>query len=172
VAHQTKPLRSLEEARSIWIADLETGFLWWKYQLGNRCRMDRPAGLVHSTTGYVYVTAHGKKELVHRLIWMFATGADPGIDNEIDHINGTRTDNMFSNLRLSSRAQNCHNSAGKKSRICSAKGVDRHMGGFRARIMHDDVLYTKRFPTEAEASAWRQKMELELYGDFASVHRQ
>lgn len=166
-----KPLRSLEEAQSIWRADLDTGYLWWKHRLSTRCGMDRPAGLVHSVSGYVYVTAYGKKELVHRLIWLFATGKDPGVDNEIDHINGIRTDNMFPNLRLATRAQNCHNSTGKRRRALATKGVDLHNCRFRARIVHDDILYTKYFPTEAEAGAWREMMELKLYGEFSLLHR-
>lgn len=167
----TKPLRPLAEARRLWTADLDTGYLWWNLQIGSRCRMDKPAGLVHSDTGYVYVTAYGKKELVHRLIWLFGTGEDPGVDTEIDHINGIRHHNMMANLRLATRGQNCHNSQGMPTRLCSAKGIDISMSKFRARIRHNGINHQKRFATEAEAIAWRQTMELKLYGNFSVLRR-
>ncbi len=56
----------------------------------------------------------GKCYLAHRCIWKLMTGEDPG-KLEIDHINGDRTDNSWSNLRLATRQQNMSNLSGEGS---------------------------------------------------------
>jgi hypothetical protein len=46
----------------------------------------------------------------HRLAWYIVTGNDPGV-YEIDHIDRTRDNNKFSNLRLATRSENACNTA-------------------------------------------------------------
>lgn len=57
-----------------------------------------------STNGYLVVTVQGKTFYVHRICWFLATGEWP--TENVDHINGVKTDNCWSNLRLATHSQN------------------------------------------------------------------
>ena len=56
--------------------------------------------------GYVVVRVDYKPYLAHRLAWFYVNGSWP---EEIDHINGDRSDNRICNLRECTRAQNQQN---------------------------------------------------------------
>ena len=59
--------------------------------------------------GYIQITIYGRPFLAHRLAFLYMTGSLP--KNEIDHINGIKTDNSWKNLReveTSINAQNRH----------------------------------------------------------------
>lgn len=47
--------------------------------------------------GYIYLCISGKTYSSHRIAWLYITGKFPTYD--IDHINGIKHDNRFSNLR-------------------------------------------------------------------------
>ena len=48
-------------------------------------------------SGYVVISVNSKPQRAHRLAWLYMTGDWP--IGEIDHINGIRIDNRWSNLR-------------------------------------------------------------------------
>lgn len=59
-------------------------------------------------TGYVRVKFLNKKYLAHRIAWLMVYKQWP--EDQIDHINGNRSDNRISNLRVvdqSGNSQNC-----------------------------------------------------------------
>jgi len=58
-------------------------------------------------SGYILVTVNSVQYLAHRLAWLYQTGNWP--QEEIDHANGIKCDNRFSNLRESTRHQNMKN---------------------------------------------------------------
>jgi len=64
------------------------------------------------TMGYV---------MAHRLAWWFHYQEWP--ENQIDHINGERSDNRIINLRQATNAQNQHNSQVRKDSKTGVKGV-------------------------------------------------
>jgi hypothetical protein len=57
--------------------------------------------------GYKCGAVLGRGYLTHRIIWLFEKGAWP--KDQIDHINGDRTDNRIENLREVSNAENARN---------------------------------------------------------------
>jgi hypothetical protein len=59
--------------------------------------------------GYVELYVGGMPYLAHRMAWLYTTGQLP---HEVDHKNGVRSDNRWSNLREASRSQNNGNSNG------------------------------------------------------------
>ena len=66
---------------------------------------DKPVGWI-TPKGYVATEIDSKYFLLHRLIWQLFNTETP---DEIDHINGNRSDNRIENLRNVSRFQNMNN---------------------------------------------------------------
>lgn len=65
-----------------------------------------PAGCIRRD-GYVVISVGGYQHLAHRLAWLYTTGEWP--TDLIDHINGERSDNRWSNLREASKQTNGQN---------------------------------------------------------------
>lgn len=72
------------------------------------------AGSPHNK-GYWHIAVDSKRYLAHRLAWLYMTGAWP--EKSIDHINGDKRDNRWSNLRDVSHfinMQNMHSAKGER----------------------------------------------------------
>src|SRR5690606_29052356 len=57
--------------------------------------------------GYLRFSVDGKHYLAHRLAWLYVHGKWPS--DQIDHINGDRSDNRIDNLRDVTHAENRRN---------------------------------------------------------------
>jgi hypothetical protein len=73
--------------------------------------------------GYVSTKIHGASYRVHRLIWMWHYGELP---EQLDHINGCKSDNRIENLRLASNSENMMNRKTFKNNSSGCKGVSWH----------------------------------------------
>jgi hypothetical protein len=84
--------------------DPETGWFTNRYSRGRAAAGSR-AG---SETGHGYrrIIIGYNKYYEHHLAWLYVNGVWP---DEIDHVNGDRSDNKISNLRVCSRSENCFN---------------------------------------------------------------
>lgn len=86
--------------------DLETGIFRWKV---NRTGFAK-AGMIAGTQrrdGYVEFMVCGKKIVAHRLAFLYVNGELP--KGDVDHINGIKNDNRWSNLRDVSVSVNMQN---------------------------------------------------------------
>lgn len=97
------------------------------------------AGNVH-TLGYVIIGIDGAKLRAHRLAWLYMTGQEPSHD--IDHVNGVKSDNRWSNLREATTKQNAENTPLRSDNSTGFRGVtfEPKKGLYRARIRHNGKL--------------------------------
>lgn len=151
-----------ERARNLFSYDLETGELRWKVNKGI-AKKGEIAGTMRPD-GYRQSSADGRVYLTHRLIWLFVTGKFP--INEIDHVNGDKTDNRFENLRDVNRVINTENQRNSVTGSKSGKlGVhwNSRSNKFIARIKVNKKSFhlgTYTSPEEAHAAYLTAKRRL------------
>jgi hypothetical protein len=97
--------------------DKETGLFRWKKGSGCNAKVGQPAG--KASDGYVVIGLKGKDYRAHRVAWLLTYGKWP--DDQIDHINGYRSDNRIENLREVSNRTNGQNQ--KRHREGALPGV-------------------------------------------------
>lgn len=94
-----------ERVREILRYDSATGHFIWAVSTGARAKVGASAG--HDVQGYLSIRIGGHSYYCHRLAWLYTHGKWP--KNQIDHINGNRSDNRLVNLRDVSGAVNQEN---------------------------------------------------------------
>jgi len=106
-----KNLVSLERLKEVFEYCPETGIFTRLVATAHRVKVGEIAGS-KMNTGYLAMHIDRTLYLAHRLAWLYIHGIWP---NEIDHINGDRTDNRISNLRDIDRSINSQNLRTSKS---------------------------------------------------------
>jgi HNH endonuclease len=76
------------------------------------------------STGYFTAAFFGQAYLAHRVIWAYHYGEWP--TDQIDHINGDKTDNRLENLRSVTNAENCKNKRTLDANLSGVTGVGWH----------------------------------------------
>jgi len=120
----------IEALRKYLRYDPETGLF---YCVGNRgrARDGMVAGHAHSE-GYVEFRCAGYRMFAHIAAWAMMTGRWP--THQVDHRNGIRNDNRWSNLRAASQQANSANMKRRKSNKTGFKGVSPYKGKYCAYI--------------------------------------
>jgi hypothetical protein len=143
----------LEELRRLLSYDPETG----KFERLCRSSHAFPGDPVGAwrPDGYLSVSIKNRRYLAHRLAAYYMTGEWPKL--EVDHINGDKADNRWSNLRLVDSKTNKENRHRTWKSKWTAKllGVTRTpKGRWVATITHNyKVNYVGTYDTEEEAHA-------------------
>lgn len=75
-------------------------------------------------TGYIHIGINGKTYKAHRLAFLYMNGQLP--EYEVDHINGDRSDNKWSNIRCVTRTENMRNQRKYKCNTSGHTGVFWH----------------------------------------------
>lgn len=133
--------------------DPESGEFTWARPKSNRMKPGDRAGAPNNL-GYVLVTLGWKKYRAHKLAWLYVTGVWPTF--EIDHIDGNRGNNRWSNLRRSDRTLNTLNQRDARSHKSKSgvRGVVIKSDGYEARItVYGEARNLGKFETADEASA-------------------
>ena len=104
--------------------------------------------------GYLTVMLAGKNHMLRRLAWLYVTGRSP--TNDIDHADGDRDNNRFTNLRAATRAENCQNATLKSNNRSGITGVWKVGLRWRARVSVEGVhTHVGYFDTKEEAEGAR-----------------
>jgi len=122
-----------ERLREVLRYDAATGVFRWHIKPCHQMNAGDVAGAKHCA-GYVQMRVLGRVYLAHRLAWLYVTNQWP--EGLIDHANGDRSDNRFSNLRLVTRSQNAANASCHRDSASKIKGVywSRQRHRWRAEI--------------------------------------
>lgn len=169
-----RTLPSQEFLRDCLDYDPDTGLLRWKFRPEehfNEYRMWRwwNSAFAGKVAGqkppemYVVIVLDRQKWYGHRLIYKMMTGADP---IEVDHIDGNKRNNQWSNLREATHQENICNKIGSRNSK-HYKGIYKAHGKWIASIT---VNYKSHhlgcFDTPEEAYAVYCEAALRLHGRF------
>jgi hypothetical protein len=130
--------------------DQQSGAFTWRNAKSRPDLEGKKAGYVDAQ-GYVRIQLRGVDFAAHRLAWFYMTGNWP---QEIDHINGERSDNRWQNLREADRLINTQNRVTKAS-SSGYVGVSR---------------YNKSGMWKAQIAVNRQKFFLGSFADPKDAH--
>ncbi len=169
----SRTMLSSTELNSLFDYNPEDGVLRWKYQSSrgkdwNKQRAGKPAGSTKAD-GYMQVGFNGRVMYYHRIVWAMMSGECPD-GSFIDHIDGDRSNNRISNLRLASISENNANAKIHKSNKSGIKGVS---WAVKPQKWHAAIVFQKKSyfvgqfsKLEDAANAMRMARE-KVHGEFA-----
>lgn len=120
--------------------------------------------------GYVEIGLLNGQYLAHRLAWLFVHGVWPA--DQIDHIDGDRSNNCIANLREATRSENLRNRGLQRNNTSGFKGVifDKRTGMWQARIkIHGRRILLGLHETPEAAHAAYCEAAAKHHGEFAKV---
>lgn len=175
-----------ETLRQLLNYEPETGLFFWRergpewfqelryppdraMKIWNAKNAGKRAFCTNNTGGYLKGRLLGVDFLAHRVAWSIHFGENPS--GEIDHINGNPADNRIANLRVCTRTQNLHNTAGSRNAASPFKGVYRDGKRWNSKIRHNGKqLNIGSFASEIEAAKAYDTQVLSLRGEFARTN--
>lgn len=150
-----------ENVRDLLHYDPETGVF-------TRLKTGKPTGRV-SWCGYIEFDIWTHQYKAHRVAWLYMTGRWP--TGNVDHKDGDRQNNRFSNLREATPTQNTFNAAprtAKKSSLPRGVRQCHRSVSYQAEISKQGKkVYLGRYETPEEASEVYQLAAELLHGEFA-----
>lgn len=153
-----------QQLKSILRYEPDSGLFYVVKSTAPRVKVGSVAGSKNAS-GYIVIN-RSRVYMAHRLAWLYMTGEMPPKNMDIDHINGARDDNRWSNLRLATRSQNQQNVGVLKSNKLRIRGVSWHPASnmYRAQIrLNNKTKHLGIFKTMEEARA-------AYYGARVAVH--
>jgi len=147
----------------IWRVTVMTG----RYGKSVAAKRGEVAGSV-GARGYVLIGIDGTVYRACRLVWLYVYGIWP--TNDMDHINGDRSDDRFANLREATRSENNQNLRGPRSSNKSGfLGVCRYRKKWHAQIkVNGERIHLGYFndPEEAHLVYLAAKLVMHPYANF------
>lgn len=158
-----EPNMTQDELKSRLFYNPETGeFTWLNNPLAplrwNNRYPGKKAGAL-MTIGYILIRINKKPFLAHRLAFLYFYGFMP---EEVDHVDGNRSNNKISNLRAANRSINmknlCRNTA-NKSGTTGVRWDDGRKKWAAYIQVNGKSVAPKRFKTRKEAEEYRKQLE-------------
>lgn len=134
----------------------ECTFVSW-----NRRNAGNEAFMQTNIKGYLAGKVMGKSVTAHRVIWCMAHGTYP---IQIDHIDGNKTNNLLSNLRAVTNAENQKNRPTQKNSSTGLNGVtfNKKLNKFQAYItINKRRVHIGTFETALDAQRARNLADFE-----------
>jgi hypothetical protein len=115
------------------------GNLFWKRQPSRRITVGSIAGNL-TERGYIQVKVFNKRFYAHRIIFFMFNGYFP---QELDHIDGNKSNNRIENLRDSTKSQNNMNSKKRKDNTSGTKGItwDKRCNKWKVQGQANNIKY-------------------------------
>jgi hypothetical protein len=154
------------DLKNLFHYDPDSGDLFWSAEGRGRIKK-KPAGSKLST-GYMGVVIGPKRYLVHRVCWAIFNDRWPS--DQIDHINGIKTDNRIANLREALNRQNGKNLKISSRNTSGVSGVyfDNWASRWRAVIKVDGQAHNLgRWHDKEDAVKARKEAEIKYFGEWA-----
>lgn len=123
-----------------------------------------------SGNGYRKTQIFGQCCLVHRVVYKMHHGGCP---ENIDHINGNRSDNRINNLRPATTVQNGGNRKKQKNTTSQYKGVSwcQRLQSWKSGIYPGNKLkHLGYFSVEKEAAKAYDRAALKYFGEYAKLN--
>lgn len=154
---------TVQYVRELFYYNPETGDLTWKKTINSRAIKNK---LVNSETkeNYLCVTINKTQYFVHRIAWLYMTGKWP--KDQIDHINKTRNDNRWCNLREATNSQNQRNRESKTG-TSKYKGVHWNKESKKWVVQ----IGVGSYKLEKEAALAYNKAALKVFGNYAHINK-
>lgn len=112
-------LKRLKEALHY---DPTTGLFTWLISAGSAVKGSLAGS--EKSDGYIEIGLDKSVYRAHRLAWLYTTGSCP--KDQIDHVDGDRSNNRIANLREATPTQNQWNRAKSTNNTSGFKGVSWH----------------------------------------------
>ncbi len=158
-----------ERLRKLLHYNTETGVFTRRVFTSSRANIGDVAGSPEAT-GHRRIRVDVTRYLEHRLAWLYVTGSWPNA--EIDHIDGNGGNNIFSNLREATRAENSRNRRKGINNTSTYKGVywDGKKRKWRATIyLNKKHIHIGHFDRSIDAFLAYSFKALALHSEFARI---
>ena len=154
------------ELRAIFDYEPEAGSLLRKptpFKIGRGRRLQASTAGHLRKDGYVHVQVGARSYYAHCIIWCWVTGEWP--ENEVDHRDLNRANNIWLNLREATPSQNC----AARGEYTPERGVELLPSGkYRVRVRSVHIGCFDRLEDAAQAY---QRSATERFGEFAACNR-
>lgn len=153
-----------EQLRELVVYEPYTGIFWLRDSnkpLGNK-----------TCNGYVVFTLRGHTYRAHRLAWLYMTGNWP--KNLVDHKDGDKANNKFSNLREATHQQNSYNGVRRKTNKSGFRGVcwnTKRQRWIAQIVVNGKTRYLGSFQIKEQAACVYQAAAHKHHGEFSHTLR-
>lgn len=162
---------TVERVKQLLTYNPETGEFFWNARGIAHVDVDKAGKIAghFQSDNYIRITIDGVKILAHRAAYAVMTGVWP--THQVDHIDGNKSNNKWSNLRHATNKLNCANRGKQKRNTSGYKGVyltkrGKYEAGIRVNYKYHHL---GTFNTAEDAYAAYCNAAERLNGEFAHL---